>query len=74
MQSQLSTTLDAVVPDIVKQSIQWLKTGHYGLFVAHRRRYASLPKEVPVDSLTLEEALALLGDATGTSGRGSRRR
>ena len=52
----------------------WLKTGHYGPFVAHRRRYASLPKEVPADSLTLEQALALLGDGTGPSGRGSRRR
>ena len=38
----------------------WLKTGHYGPFVAHRRRYASLPKEIPPDDLTLEQALALL--------------
>ena len=52
----------------------WLKTGHFGPFVAHRRRYASLPKEVSADSLTLEQALELLGDGTGPSGRGSRRR
>ena len=43
----------------------WLKTGHFGPFVAHRRRYASLPKEVSADSLTLEQALELLGDGTG---------
>ena len=52
----------------------WLKTGHYGPFVAHRRRYASLPKEVSADSLTLEQALELLGDGTGPSGPASRRR
>ena len=52
----------------------WLKTGHFGPFVAHRRRYASLPKEVSADSLTLEQALELLGDGAGPSGRGSRRR
>ena len=40
----------------------WLKTGHFGPFFAHRRRYASLPKEVSAQSLTLEQALALLGD------------
>ena len=38
----------------------WLKTGHYGPFVAHRRRYASLPEEVPEDALTLERAVELL--------------
>ena len=38
----------------------WLKTGHYGPFVAHRRSYASLPEEIPPDDLTLEQALALL--------------
>ena len=52
----------------------WLKTGHYGPFVAHRHRYASLPKEVSAESLTLEQALELLGDGTGPSGRGARRR
>ena len=36
------------------------KTGHYGPFVAHRRRYASLPKEILPGDLTLEQALALL--------------
>ena len=40
----------------------WLKTGHYGPFVAHRRRYASLPEDVQPESLTLEQALELLGD------------
>ena len=38
----------------------WLKTGHYGPFVAHRRRYASLPEDVPEDALTLEQAVELL--------------
>ena len=38
----------------------WLKTGHYGPFVAHRRRYASLPEEVPEETLTLEQAVELL--------------
>ena len=38
----------------------WLKTGHYGPFVAHRRRYASLPEEISADGLTLEAALGLL--------------
>ena len=38
----------------------WLKTGHYGPFVAHRRRYASLPEDTPPDTLTLEQALDLL--------------
>ena len=41
----------------------WLKTGHYGPFVSHRRRYASVPQDVPLDELTFEQALALLGDA-----------
>ena len=36
----------------------WLKTGHYGPFVAHRRRYASLPEE----TLTLERAVELLDE------------
>ncbi len=37
-----------------------LKTGHYGPFVAHRRRYVSLPEGLDPDGLTLEGALALL--------------
>ena len=37
-----------------------LKTGHYGPFIAHRRRYASLPEDVAPDALTLEQALDLL--------------
>ena len=38
----------------------WLKTGHYGPFVAHRRRYASLPEDLSEDALTLERAVELL--------------
>ena len=38
----------------------WLKTGHYGPFVAHRRCYASVPEEEGLDTLTLKRALALL--------------
>ena len=38
----------------------WLKTGRHGPFVAHRRRYASLPEDVAPEELTLERALALL--------------
>ena len=38
----------------------WLKTGRHGPFVAHRRRYASLPEDVAPENLTLEQALAVL--------------
>ena len=38
----------------------WLKSGRHGPFVAHRRRYASVPDEVGPDALTLEQAVALL--------------
>lgn len=38
----------------------WLKTGQHGPFVAWRRRYVSLPKDVAPEDLTLERALALL--------------
>ena len=38
----------------------WLKAGHYGSFVAHRRRYPSLSPDVDPDALALEQALALL--------------
>ncbi len=38
----------------------WLKTGGHGPFVAHRRRYASLPEDVAPENLTLEQALAVL--------------
>ena len=37
-----------------------LKTGHYGPFVAHRRRYASLPADTDPEAVTLEDAVALL--------------
>ena len=43
----------------------WLKTGHYGPFVAYRRTCASVPKDIPADALTLERALALLAEVTG---------
>ena len=48
----------------------WLKTGHYGPFVAHRRAYASVPADIPADALTLERALALLDEVAGRRGRG----
>ena len=41
----------------------WLKTGHYGPFVAHLRHYASVPREILAGALTLERALALLAAA-----------
>ena len=53
----------------------WLKTGHYGLFVAHRRSCASMPgDEAPdalfqdevLDALIQVEALEHLGHATGS--------
>ena len=46
----------------------WLKTGHHGPFVAHRRVYASVPEDIPLDDLTLERALDLLANA-GDLGR-----
>ena len=48
----------------------WLKMGHCGPFVAHRRTCASIPKDVAAGALTLERALALLGAAPGRRGRG----
>ena len=49
----------------------WLKTGHYGPFVAHRRSYASVPGESrSLEELTLEQALALLAAGPGTGRRG----
>lgn len=38
----------------------WLKTGHYGPFVAHRRRYASLPDGLEPAEVALDDAVALL--------------
>ena len=58
----------------------WLKTGHYGPFVAHRRRYASLPKDLAPEDLTLDAAVALLErrdpphGMSGPARRGTRRR
>ena len=42
-----------------------LKTGHYGPFVAHRCRYASLPKNLAPEDVTLDAAVALLVRAPG---------
>ena len=38
----------------------WLKTRHYGPFVALRRSYASLPEKLAPGGITLEHALGLL--------------
>ena len=43
----------------------WLKTGHHGPFVAHRRVYASVPRDSAPNELTLERALDLLASASG---------
>ena len=48
----------------------WLKTGHYGPFVAHRRSYASVPEDLAPEDLTLERALALLAPGPGAGRRG----
>ena len=45
-----------------------LRTGHYGPFVAHRRRYASLPEDADPDALGLDEAVALLEAAEKARG------
>ena len=50
----------------------WLKTGHHGPFVAHRRFYASVPEDIPPDDLTLERALDLLARASGPGRPGSK--
>ena len=42
-----------------------LKTGHYGPFVAHRRRYASVPENLAPEDVTLDAAVALLERAPG---------
>ena len=46
-----------------------LKTGHYGPFVAHRRRYVSLPKDLAPEDLTLEGGVALLDLRDAAPGR-----
>ena len=51
----------------------WLKTSHYGPFVAHRRAYAPVPEDIAPDALTLERALALLGGVPGRRRRGRER-
>ena len=51
----------------------WLKTGHYGPFVAHRRSYASLPRDLAPEALTLEGALELLARAAAAESRQKRR-
>ncbi len=38
-----------------------LKTGRFGPFIAHRRRYVSLPKDIEPEALTMELALDILG-------------
>lgn len=42
----------------------WLKAGHCGRFVTHRRNYALLPKDIPAGALTL----APLGKPGGADG------
>ena len=37
-----------------------LKTGYYGFFVAHRRRFVSLLKDLAPEDVTLDAAVALL--------------
>ena len=49
----------------------WLKTGHHGPFVAHRRRYAGVPQDLALDTLTLEQAVDLLS-ARRSAGRSPR--
>ena len=49
----------------------WLKTGHFGPFIAHRRHYASVPEDIAPDELTLEQALELLARASGPGRPGS---
>ena len=55
-----------------------LNTRHYGPFVAHRRRHASVPEDVAPGSLTVERGRARLGDGSGGGGsaraRAERRR
>ena len=48
----------------------WLKEGHYGPFVAHRRHYAAVPEDIAAGALTLERALALLDGVRERRGRG----
>ena len=47
-----------------------LKTGRFGPFIAHRRRYVSLPKDIEPEALTLENALHILGHRQPGAGNG----
>ena len=42
-----------------------LKTGHYGPFVAHRRRYASVPKDLAPEDVTLDARCGAAGTRGG---------
>ena len=44
--------------------------GRYGPWVRHGATYASVPADIPADTLTLERALALLDGVPGRRGRG----
>ena len=48
-------------------ALAWLKTSHYSPFVAHHRRYASLPPDLDPEALILERRLALVTEAAGPS-------
>ena len=47
-----------------------LKTGRFGPFIAHRRRYVSLPKDIEPEALTLESALDILAYRQPRAGNG----
>lgn len=48
-------------------------SGRYGPYVRHSKVNATLPKDVSVDTLTLEEALALIAAKAGKSGKAPRK-
>lgn len=49
-------------------------TGRYGPYVKHKKTNVSLPKDLPVEAVTLEQALALLQTKQASkSGRGKKR-
>ena len=53
------------VPD--DGALVWLKTSHYSPFVAHHRRYTSLPPDLDPEALTLKQDLALVAEAASPS-------